>query len=181
MNRRVGLCSRWPVSLYALSWRHSSSDRFIHAWSVRQATIQGGRISQIQMRFTVTMQRNSIRYGSLLHYKDDYTNTHWSRSRLTRSRKHRTLHLGMKNNREKNITSKNLWWHSQYSEKATSWVTKKSWSWGWIPGWGKRVSFLSEATRTGSGAHPAFNAMATRGSFPGDKAVGKWRKPLTFI
>jgi len=36
-----------------------------------------------------------------------------------------------------------------------------------------RVSFLSKASRTGSGAHPAFNAMATGGSFPGDKEAGK--------
>jgi hypothetical protein len=35
--------------------------------------------------------------------------------------------------------------------------------------------------QTGSGAHPAFYPMGTRGAFPGDKAAGAWSWPFTSI
>jgi hypothetical protein len=54
---------------------------------------------------------------------------------------------------------------------------------------GSRVRLPAEAgnfslhhrVQNGSGAHPAFYPMGTRGSFPGDKAAGAWSWPLTSI
>jgi hypothetical protein len=54
---------------------------------------------------------------------------------------------------------------------------------------GSRVRFpagagnfsLHHRIQNGSGAHPTYCPMGTRGSFPGGKAVGVWSWPLTSI
>jgi hypothetical protein len=45
----------------------------------------------------------------------------------------------------------------------------------------RHYRFQKNCVQNGSGAHPASYPMGTRGSFPGGKAVGAWRWPLTSI
>jgi hypothetical protein len=50
-----------------------------------------------------------------------------------------------------------------------------------IPGGGVGNFSLHQRVQNGSGAHSASYPMGTRGSFPGGKAAGAWRWPLTSI
>jgi hypothetical protein len=72
---------------------------------------------------------------------------------------------------------------SEIGARIAQWFSAVLWA-GWLGVWVQAEAgnfSLHHCFQTGSGTHPAFYPVGTRGSFPGDKVAGAWSWPLTSI